>query len=75
MANWLLKGGPLVRPDHIPIDIFLNELTFYRPSLSTVREFLKIEGLLLDEATYTETEDIRGKLWNLFEYPERRRFF
>ena len=25
-----LKGGRLERPDHIPIDIFLNEIPFYR---------------------------------------------
>ena len=42
----LLKGEPLVRPDHIPIDIFLNEITFYRLNLATITEFLEIEGLL-----------------------------
>ena len=70
MANWFLKGGPLVRPDHIPIDIFLNELTFYRPSISTIREFLKIEGLLLSEDEFSKEGGLRTKFWNLFEYPE-----
>ena len=35
-----------MRPDHIPIDIFLNEITFYRLNLATITEFLEIEGLL-----------------------------
>jgi len=49
MTNWFLHGGSLVRPDHIPIDIFLNEIAFYRLDIDTIREFLEIEGLLDDE--------------------------
>ena len=54
------SGGALVRPDHIPIDIFLNEITFYRLNLETISEFLEIEGLL------NPTEDEKGKrLYNI----------
>ena len=38
-----LKGGRLERPDHIPIDIFLNEIPFYRRDINSyetkLREF------------------------------------
>ena len=30
LANWFMEGGDLIRPDHIPIDIFLNEIPYYR---------------------------------------------
>ena len=30
-----LKGGRLERPDHIPIDIFLNEIPFYRRDINS----------------------------------------
>ena len=43
-----------MRPNHIPIDIFLNEIAFYRPSMLKIKEFLRIEGLLLEE-TYIDT--------------------
>ena len=49
MANWAVTGNALVRPDHIPIDIFLNEISFYRLNICTIREFLMIEGLLLED--------------------------
>ena len=75
MANWFMKGGPLVRPDNIPIDIFLNELSFYRLRLETISEFLEIEGLLNvpEENEILRNQKIltlRMKMWDLFESPE-----
>ena len=66
-----MRGGSLIRPDIIPIDIFLNELTFYRLSYSSIKDFLDIEGLLLDES-----DDIRAirttreLIWATFDRPE-----
>jgi potassium voltage-gated channel Shaker-related subfamily A protein 1 len=38
--------------------------------VSTIREFLEIEGLLLEDPNFVDVEGIKMKVWNLFEYPE-----
>ncbi|CAG5113845.1 Oidioi.mRNA.OKI2018_I69.chr2.g7935.t1.cds [Oikopleura dioica] len=43
ISSFLMRGGSLIRPDIIPIDIFLSELTFYRLSYSAIKDFLDIE--------------------------------
>ena len=58
-------------PDHIPIDIFLNELSFYRLEKDALREFLMIEGILLEEPRWDLAITVKEKTWNLFEHPER----
>ena len=39
-------GAGLVRPDDIPIDVFVTELAFYSLGRKTVENFLKNEGIL-----------------------------
>ena len=58
--------------DHIPIDIFLNELSFYRLEKEVLREFLMIEGILLEEERWELAVTLKEKVWNLFEHPERK---
>ena len=70
MAHWFMKAGPLVRPDNIPIDIFLNEITFYRLNLDTISEFLEIEGLLSPAEEVKVIRTFKQRLWDLFEHPE-----
>ena len=65
-----MKAGPLVRPDNIPIDIFLNEITFYRLNLETISEFLEIEGLLSPAEEVKVIRTFKQRLWDLFEHPE-----
>jgi len=66
-----MRGGNLVRPDIIPIDIFLNELTFYRLSYSSIKDFLDIEGLLLEEAEEIRPiRTTRDLIWATFDRPE-----
>ena len=36
----------LLRPDDIPIDVFITELSFYNLGRDTVEHFLKNEGML-----------------------------
>ena len=66
-----MRGGSLIRPDNIPIDIFLNELTFYRLSYSSIKDFLDIEGLLLEESEKPKPiKTTRDLIWVTFDRPE-----
>lgn len=66
-----MRGGSLIRPDIIPIDIFLSELTFYRLSYSAIKDFLDIEGLLLEENEIIRPIRTKRELiWATFDRPE-----
>ena len=40
------SGKYLLRPDDIPIDVFITELSFYNLGRDTIEDFLKSEGML-----------------------------
>uniref|UniRef100_F6ZTD1 BTB domain-containing protein n=1 Tax=Ciona intestinalis TaxID=7719 RepID=F6ZTD1_CIOIN len=65
------NSGTLIRPDHIPIDIFVNEIRFYAFDYKTLEDFLRDEGLLLTvKSKPMPTGKIKRTVWQLFEDPE-----
>ena len=68
ILDFYYRGGTLRRPDDIPIDIFINELKFYKLSRSTLEEFLREEGILHVEVPKEQPRGkIRKYIWGLFE--------
>ncbi|XP_078492961.1 potassium voltage-gated channel subfamily A member 3-like isoform X1 [Ciona intestinalis] len=65
------NSGTLIRPDHIPIDIFVNEIRFYAFDYKTLEDFLRDEGLLLTvKSKPMPTGKFKRTVWQLFEDPE-----
>jgi len=54
IANFINNGKYLIRPDDIPIDVFVTELAFYSLGRETVENFLNNEGLLRDERRFDQ---------------------
>ena len=68
-AKW---GADLIRPDDIPIDVFVTELAFYSLGRETVENFLKNEGLLRDGSNSqneSESTNHRAYIWKMCEDP------
>ena len=68
------SGGNLVRPPHIPVDLFTDEVRFYQLGDRCVEKVLN--GDKQEEEEDEEEEEIlpegkiRRKIWLLFEHPE-----
>ena len=62
------QGGKLIRPDDVPLDIFLNEVRFYRFGRDAISEFLKLEGIFLEKKVKLMPEtEIKRIIWRIFE--------
>ena len=62
----------MIRPDDIPIDVFVTELAFYSLGRETVENFLKNEGLLRDTVNAeneSESTNHRAYIWKMCEDP------
>lgn len=72
---------PLLRPLDIHLDIFLEEIRYYRLPEGILRQYLESEGLIKDVASrrdinfenrfknYSFWHNFRHNLWELFEFP------
>ena len=62
------QGGKLIRPDEVPLDIFLNEVRFYRFGREAISEFLKLEGIFLEKKVKLMPDtEIKRIIWRIFE--------
>ena len=57
------SGKYLLRPDDIPIDVFITELSFYNLGRDTIEDFLKSEGML--------RTPVQNKVDTIDRYPAR----
>ena len=57
------SGKYLLRPDDIPIDVFITELSFYNLGRDTIEDFLKSEGML--------RTPVQSKVDTIDRYPAR----
>lgn len=74
-----LKDQPLTRPPEIHLDVFLEEIRYYRLPAKTLEEYLLNEGIGTqlqqndpdsgEKVTYAVYAELRWKLWLLFDDP------
>ncbi|KAK2833040.1 hypothetical protein Q5P01_016929 [Channa striata] len=64
------SGGRLRRPANVPLDIFLEELRFYELGEEIIDRFKEDEGFPKEEERPLPTNEMKRRLWMLFEYPE-----
>ncbi|KAF7697747.1 hypothetical protein HF521_004257 [Silurus meridionalis] len=64
------SGGRLRRPANVPLDIFMDELRFYELGEEVMTRFREDEGFQKEEPKPLPQNEIKRKLWMLFEHPE-----
>uniref|UniRef100_A0A8C6TCD4 Potassium voltage-gated channel, shaker-related subfamily, member 7 n=1 Tax=Neogobius melanostomus TaxID=47308 RepID=A0A8C6TCD4_9GOBI len=64
------SGGRLRRPANVPLDVFMEELHFYELGEDIVDQFKEDEGFPKEEERVLPTNEMKRRLWMLFEYPE-----
>ncbi|XP_052779244.1 potassium voltage-gated channel subfamily A member 1-like [Mya arenaria] len=66
------SGGRLKRPVEVPMDIFLDELDFFKMGDSVISAFKEAEGYLMDdedEEMVLPDHRVTCYIWKTFEYP------
>ncbi|KAI5619711.1 potassium voltage-gated channel subfamily A member 7-like, partial [Silurus asotus] len=64
------SGGRLRRPANVPLDIFMDELRFYELGEEVMTRFREDEGFQKEEPKPLPQNEVKRKLWMLFEHPE-----
>ncbi|XP_071763398.1 potassium voltage-gated channel subfamily A member 7-like [Centroberyx gerrardi] len=64
------SGGRLRRPANVPLDIFMDELTFYELGEDIMNRFKEDEGFPKEEERPLPANEVQKRLWMLFEHPE-----
>ncbi|CAF1128472.1 unnamed protein product [Rotaria sordida] len=64
------SNGRLRRPNHVPIDVFTEEIKFFELGEDAFNKFREDEGFIKEEERILPKPDVQRKVWLLFEYPE-----
>ncbi|CAF1023644.1 unnamed protein product [Adineta steineri] len=64
------SGGRLRRPNHVPIDVFTEEIKFFELGEDAFNKFREDEGFIKEEERILPKPEVQRKIWLLFEYPE-----
>ncbi|CAF0759924.1 unnamed protein product [Adineta ricciae] len=64
------SNGRLRRPNHVPIDVFTEEIKFFELGEDAFNKFREDEGFIKEEERILPKKDMQRKIWLLFEYPE-----
>lgn len=64
------SNGRLRRPNHVPIDVFTEEIKFFELGEDAFNKFREDEGFIKEEERILPQNEIQRKFWLLFEYPE-----
>ncbi|CAF0765487.1 unnamed protein product [Didymodactylos carnosus] len=64
------SNGRLRRPNHVPIDVFTEEIKFFELGEDAFNKFREDEGFIKEEERILPRPEIQRKIWLLFEYPE-----
>ena len=64
------SGGRLRRPAGVPLDIFLEEVSFYELGEELLEELREDGGLLQEEERPLPEHHLQRQVWLLFEHPE-----
>ncbi|CAF1180465.1 unnamed protein product [Rotaria magnacalcarata] len=64
------SNGRLRRPNHVPIDVFTEEIKFFELGEDAFNKFREDEGFIKEEERILPKPEVQRKVWLLFEYPE-----
>lgn len=64
------SGGKIRRPANVPLDVFTDEIIFYRLGQEVMEQFRENEGFTRDIEPQLPKSELYRQLWLLFEYPE-----
>ncbi|CAF0882482.1 unnamed protein product [Rotaria sordida] len=64
------SNGRLRRPNHVPIDVFTEEIKFFELGEDAFNKFREDEGFIKEEERILPKTEFQRKVWLLFEYPE-----
>ncbi|XP_029291390.1 LOW QUALITY PROTEIN: potassium voltage-gated channel subfamily A member 10 [Cottoperca gobio] len=64
------SGGKIRRPANVPLDVFADEILFYKLGIEAMEQFREDEGFIKDVDIPLPNNDIYRQFWLLFEYPE-----
>ncbi|XP_053492996.1 potassium voltage-gated channel subfamily A member 10 [Ictalurus furcatus] len=64
------SGGKIRRPANVPLDVFADEIVFYRLGHEVMEQFRQDEGFIKDPEPQLPKSELHRQFWLLFEYPE-----
>ncbi|XP_055509553.1 potassium voltage-gated channel subfamily A member 3-like [Leucoraja erinacea] len=64
------SGGRVRRPVNVSIDMFADEIRFYRLGPEAMERFGEDEGFIKEKERQLPRREFQKQLWLLFEYPE-----
>uniref|UniRef100_A0A8B9RNR7 Potassium voltage-gated channel subfamily A member 10 n=1 Tax=Astyanax mexicanus TaxID=7994 RepID=A0A8B9RNR7_ASTMX len=64
------SGGKIRRPANVPLDVFADEIVFYRLGHEVMEQFREDEGFIKEPEPQLPTSELHRQFWLLFEYPE-----
>ncbi|XP_067860894.1 potassium voltage-gated channel subfamily A member 1-like [Heptranchias perlo] len=64
------SGGKVRRPVNVAIDMFADEIRFYKLGQEAMEKFREDEGFIKEEEKPLPKQEFQKQLWLLFEYPE-----
>ncbi|XP_051986721.1 potassium voltage-gated channel subfamily A member 10-like [Xyrauchen texanus] len=64
------SGGKIRRPANVPLDVFADEIVFYRLGHEVMEQFRADEGFIKEPEPELPTNELHRQFWLLFEYPE-----
>ncbi|XP_078091507.1 potassium voltage-gated channel subfamily A member 3-like [Mustelus asterias] len=64
------SGGRIRRPVNVSIDMFADEIRFYKLGPEAMERFREDEGFIKEEERPLPNNEFQKQMWLLFEYPE-----
>ncbi|XP_071187581.1 potassium voltage-gated channel subfamily A member 1 [Salvelinus alpinus] len=64
------SGGKIRRPVNVSIDVFADEIRFYRLGEEAMERFREDEGFIKEEEKPLPQNEFQKQVWLIFEYPE-----
>uniref|UniRef100_A0A4W4DYT5 BTB domain-containing protein n=1 Tax=Electrophorus electricus TaxID=8005 RepID=A0A4W4DYT5_ELEEL len=64
------SGGKIRRPANVPLDVFADDIVFYRLGHEVMEQFREDEGFIKEPEPQLPESEICRQFWLLFEYPE-----
>uniref|UniRef100_A0A4W4FZG1 BTB domain-containing protein n=1 Tax=Electrophorus electricus TaxID=8005 RepID=A0A4W4FZG1_ELEEL len=64
------SGGKIRRPANVPLDVFADDIVFYRLGHEVMEQFREDEGFIKEPEPQLPKSEISLWFWLLFEYPE-----
>jgi len=64
------SAGRLRRPNNVPLDVFLDEITFYELGDAVIDKYRDDEGFSREEEQPMPSNALQRRVWLLFEHPD-----